>query len=119
MSTYLDQSSTNLDLSSAETPQAPNKEIKLFNLGGGPPNNENLTDELLETRDGQPPNKEHLNETLLETRDGQRPRLKSLISRPRDFPSAGEMQQRAPPALSEAVADFLGAEIGRRRPIHG
>ena len=99
MSTYLDQSSTNLDLSSAETPQAPKLEIELFNLGGGPPNKENLNDELLETR------------------DGQRPRLKSLISRPRDFPSAGEMQQRAPPALSEAVADFLGAEIGRRRPI--
>ena len=55
MSTYLDQSSTNLDLSSAETPQAPNKEIKLFNLGGGPPNKENLNDELLETLvDGDP-----------------------------------------------------------------
>ena len=101
MSTYLDQSSTNLDLSSAEMAQAPKLEIELFNLGGGPPKQENLNDELLETR------------------DGQRPRLKSLISRPRDFPSAGEMQQSAPPALGEADADFLGAEISRHRPIQG
>ena len=119
MSTYLDQSSTNLDLSSAETPQAPKLEIELFNLGGGPPTQENLNGELLETRDGGPPTQENLNDELSETRDGQRPRLKSLISRPRDFPSAGEMQHRAPLALSEADADFRGAEISRHRPIQG
>ena len=48
--------------------------------------------------------KNNLDDGTLETRDGQSPRLKSLIFRPRGFPSAGEMLQSAPLALAKPMS---------------
>ena len=105
MSTYLDQSSTNPDLSRTETPQAPTLEFELFNLGGGLP--KHLDDEPLETRDVQSTTwtaNVWRRELVIQKHDGQRPRLKSLIVRPGDSPSAGEMQQSAALALARPMS---------------
>ena len=105
MLTYLDQSSTNPDLSRTETPQAPTLEFELFNLEGGLP--KHLDDEPLETRDVQPTTwtaNVWRREQVIQKHTGQRPRLNSLIFRPRDFPSAGEMQQSAALALARPMS---------------
>ena len=95
MSTYLDQSATNPDLSPTGTPRAPRSEFQLFNLGGGP--SKKLDDETLETR------------------VRQRSRLKSLISPP------GPWSPQARPilVLGEVGVDRSDAERSRRRLIQG
>ena len=120
MSTYLDQSSTNPDLSRTETTQAPTLEFELFSLEGGLP--KHLDDEPLETRDVQPTT---WTANLWQTRAGHpqtrwsTPEIKKF-----DFPPQGLSQHGGDAAerracLGEADVDFLGAEISRHRPIQG
>ena len=100
MSTYLDQSATNPDLSSNGTPRAPRWEFQLFNLGGGP--SKKLDEETLETRVRGPSKKldeetletrvrpsKNLDEETLETRVRQRSGLKRLILAPGTLLAAG------------------------------
>ena len=48
--------------------------------------------------------KNNLDDGTLETREGQPPKLKSLMFRSRDSPSAGEMLQSAPLALARPMS---------------
>ena len=95
MSTYVDQSATNPDISPNGTPRAPRSEFQLFNLGGGP--SKKLDDETLETR------------------VRQRSRFKSLIS------PQGPCSPQARPilVLGEVGVDRSDAEVSRRRLTSG
>ena len=120
MSTYLDQSSTNPDLSSTETPQAPTQEFKLFSRGGGPP--KHLDDELLETRDVQHKvgrrnfGDAKCSPKALGRRNFGDARWSTPANEKCGFPPHGLSQRRRdaperPTCLGEIDVDFLGGEI--------